>query len=177
MRILTISGSLRTASSNTVLLDALATLAPDGVEVVRCDAIGRLPFFNPDLDGDAPPPEVAAFRAELRAADAIIFSTPEYAHGVPGVLKNALDWTVSSGDLFRKPVALINASPIAHLAQESLMETLRTMENILVGGRPFAVPLARNSLDLAAMLANSDVTEALRAVLVAVVEAGRAANE
>ena len=165
MRIVTISGSLRATSSNTVLLRALALLAPPDVEVVACEAIGTLPFFNPDFDTPTPPPTVAAFRAELRAADGVIFSTPEYAHGVPGALKNALDWVVSSGDLYRKPVALINASPLAAIAQESLMETLRTMENTIVGGQPFRVPLPRNSLAVEAIVADPELAKALRAVV------------
>ena len=94
------------------------------------DGLGELPHFNPDLDeeGAAAPAPVAALRALLIDADAVLISSPEYAHGVPGVLKNMLDWLVSTGELVDKPVALLNASPVGcGYAQAALLETLRTM--------------------------------------------------
>ncbi|MCU1349277.1 MAG: flavoprotein, partial [Acidobacteria bacterium] len=93
MRILAISGSLRNGSSNTNLLRAAAALAPDGVDVVLYDRLGDLPPFNPDVESAGTPiPSVDDFRAQLTAAAAVAICSPEYAHGVPGVLKNALDW-------------------------------------------------------------------------------------
>ena len=89
MRILAISGSLRGGSSNTQALRALTSLVPDGVSVELYEGIGDLPHFNPDLDGETPIPAVEHFRAALAGADGVVFSSPEYAHGVPGVLKNA----------------------------------------------------------------------------------------
>src|SRR5215471_687580 len=100
-RILAISGSLRAVSSNTALLRAAAMLAPAGVEIRVYDGLGDLPHFNPDLEG-AEPPVVKDFGAQVGAADGIILSTPEYAHGVPGVLKNALDWLVGGFDFINK---------------------------------------------------------------------------
>jgi NAD(P)H-dependent FMN reductase len=130
MTIIAISGSLRRNSSNAALLRAAARVAPEGVEIVLYDGVDRLPHFNPDLDeeGSAPPPPVAELRRILIDADAVLISSPEYAHGVPGALKNLLDWLVSTGQLVDKPVALLNASPAggSH-AQASLAETLRTM--------------------------------------------------
>ena len=89
-------------------------LAPKGMEVTIYEGLASLPHFNPDDDeeGTTPPPAVAALRALLGAADGILISTPEYAHGVPGSLKNALDWLVSDGALVDKPIALISASPV-----------------------------------------------------------------
>jgi len=130
MRIVAISGSLRAASSNTAVLRALAAIAPVGVDVVLYDGAGGLPHFNPDLDeeGAAAPESVRALRELLAGADAIVISSPEYAHGVPGSLKNLLDWLVSAGELAGKPVALLNASPWGgEYAQNALFETLRTM--------------------------------------------------
>lgn len=127
MKIVAISGSLRAQSSNTLLLRAAASLFP-GMELY--DAMGDLPHFNPDLDGEgsvAPAP-VQRLRETLIAADAILISCPEYAHGVPGTFKNLLDWLVSTGELVGKPVALLNASPSGGMyAQSQLLETLRTM--------------------------------------------------
>src|SRR4030095_5850690 len=108
--ILAISGSLRGASLNLALIQALRRVAPADIEVSIYDRLDHLPFFNPDLDGDISPSAVGQFRAAVDACDAVVISSPEYAHGVPGVLKNALDWVVGSGELVDKPVALLNAS-------------------------------------------------------------------
>jgi NAD(P)H-dependent FMN reductase len=127
MKILAICGSLRAQSSNLALLRAAATIA---AEVEIYEGLGDLPHFNPDddVEGATPPPAVAELRAMLAEADGILISSPEYAHGVPGSLKNALDWLVSDGALVDKPVALINASPVGgEFARDSLLETLRTM--------------------------------------------------
>jgi chromate reductase len=107
----------------------MANTAPPGVELELYDGVGALPHFNPDLDnGSAPPPApVVDFRTRLRAADAVLISTPEYAHGVPGSLKNAIDWLVGDGELVGKPVVLVNATSRSTYAQESLTETLTVM--------------------------------------------------
>jgi chromate reductase, NAD(P)H dehydrogenase (quinone) len=127
IRILAISGSLRASSSNTALLQAAAASAPQGIEVSLYDGLGELPHFNPDLDSETPPAAVARWRSALVSADGVVFSVPEYAHGVPGVLKNSLDWVVGSGELVNKPVTLFNASARGTYAQASLTETLTVM--------------------------------------------------
>ena len=98
LRIIAISGSLRAVSSNTALLRAASGLAPQEVEVTLYENLAELPHFNPDLEG-AEPRSVTDFRSLLHSSDAVLISSPEYAHGVPGALKNALDWLVSSGEL------------------------------------------------------------------------------
>ena len=130
MKIVAISGSLRSGSSNAALLRAAARVAPAGVNVELYEGLGQLPHFNPDDDaeGSVPSATVGALRRLLIEADGVLISSPEYAHGVPGALKNMLDWLVSTGELAGKPVALLNASPSGgSYAQESLLETLRTM--------------------------------------------------
>jgi chromate reductase, NAD(P)H dehydrogenase (quinone) len=111
MRIVALSGSLQERSSNTALLDTARSVAPDDITVVISDAVRRVPLFNPDLDQSPRPVAVERFRREVGAADAILIASPEYAFGVPGALKNALDWLVGSGDLYAKPVAIIAGSP------------------------------------------------------------------
>jgi NAD(P)H-dependent FMN reductase len=136
MKIIAICGSLRAQSSNRALLQAAVKAAPEGMEVTIYEGLAGLPHFNPDDDeeGTTPPPAVAELRALLAAADGILISSPEYAHGVPGSLKNALDWLVSDGALVDKPIALINASPVGgQYAQASLVETLTTMNWRVVG--------------------------------------------
>ena len=151
LRILAISGSLRVVSSNTAILRAMSILAPDRVEIILYDQLADLPYFNPDLDGEAilPPPTVLELRSRIGRADGILISSPEYAHGVPGVLKNALDWLVSSLEFPGKPVALINASPRATHAQAALTEILKTMSARLIAEASIAVPLASNRVDVA----------------------------
>ena len=113
MRVLGISGSLRRGSHNARLLRAAAATLPSGATFVEFDRLGDLPPFNEDRELFAPEP-VEALRAAVREADALIISTPEYNHSLPGVLKNALDWlsrpTVAEGALKDKPVLVIGAS-------------------------------------------------------------------
>ena len=132
MNILAISGSLRKGSSNTTLLAALKLLAPADVDITLFEGLASLPHFNPDDDGEEnAPTTVMGFRNQLQQCDGVLISSPEYAHGVPGSLKNALDWIVSSGELYKKPVALINASSRATHAQASLIEIINTMGAML----------------------------------------------
>ena len=91
MRILAISGSLRPASLNTSLVRAAAHLAPPDSDFTVYTGMGNLPHFSPELDTDPPLPAVADLRAQLAAADLVLICTPEYAHGMPGSLKNLLD--------------------------------------------------------------------------------------
>jgi chromate reductase len=127
--VVALSGSLRAGSSNAALLRAAIALAHPALAIAFDElAIGALPHFSPDLDSDDPPAAVRAFRGGLAAAEGVIVCSPEYAHGVPGALKNALDWIVSSGELLDKPVLLLNASPAGgQFAQASLAETLTVM--------------------------------------------------
>ncbi len=129
MRWLTISGSLRRASTNTAALAAFARLAPAGVEVVAYEGLASLPAFNPDDDaeGAVAPHAVAELRRAVSEADALVIAAPEYAHGLPGAFKNGLDWLVASDAMVGKPIALINTAPRAFHAQADLREILGTM--------------------------------------------------
>lgn len=168
MKTLAISGSLRASSSNTSMLRAAAALAPSGIEFTLFQGIGNLPHFNPDLDDETVSPLVEDFRIALRTADAVIFSVPEYAHGVPGVLKNALDWVVGSGELAGKPVVLFNPSARGTYAQASLSETLSVMAakivpeasiTLQVPGMAISAELIQQDADMSAKL--TDAFEAL----------------
>ncbi|WP_428739242.1 NADPH-dependent FMN reductase [Sulfurimonas sp.] len=112
MKILAISGSLRSKSYNSAIVRALKEI-DENVNIYK--DLGKLPFFNPDinthtLEEDFSPALVQEFRKSIASSDAIIISTPEYAFEISGVLKNALDWLVSSAEIVNKPVAIISAS-------------------------------------------------------------------
>jgi chromate reductase len=164
-RILAISGSLRAASSNTQLLRACAQLAPAGVQIDLYDGLGTLPHFNAELDTETPPPAVAAFRAQVAAADALIISSPEYARGVPGSLKNALDWLVGSSDVVEKPVALLNGSPRASYSQQSLAITLKTISANLIANEPYLAPVLGKTLQSQEIVDDAALAAVIRQML------------
>ncbi len=128
IKILAISGSTRKASSNLNLIKAIADLASETFTINIFERLSDLPHFNPDLDNENIPEQVTDFRRQLREADGILICTPEYAIGVPGTLKNAIDWTVSSMEFSKKPVALITASLSGEKAHNSLLGTLLIIE-------------------------------------------------
>ncbi len=111
--VLLVSGSLRRASTNTALLRSAASRPSQGLECHLYEGLGRLPAFNPDDDGAPLDPEVAHLREQIHGADAILFSTPEYAGALPGSLKNLLDWCIGDPDprsIYNKPVGWVNTS-------------------------------------------------------------------
>ena len=150
MRVLAIPGSVRAASSNVALLRALSTLAPEGMQIELYEGLLTLPMFTPDVADAALPAPVVELSARLVAADAVVICTPEYAFGMPGVLKNALDWLVSSGDLYEKPVAALSASPNEGGGARALgwlRETLSAHHAHVPAAATFAIPFVRKVLD------------------------------
>lgn len=145
-RILLISGSTRSASTNTAALRAIAALAPDGVTAVVYAGLADLPAFNPDQDSEDPHPAVALLRQQLGEADVVLFCTPEYAGTLPGSLKNLLDWTVGTGDLYRKPVAWFNvANPgRGEGAQATLVTVLGYVDAKVVEGACARLTVSRD---------------------------------
>src|SRR5438874_5342419 len=168
-RILAISGSLRAGSSNTALLQSAARLAHAGMEIAVFTGLGDLPHFNPDLDGegDEAPLAVASLRELVSAADGLIISSPEYAHGIPGSMKNALDWLVSYPDFAGRLVGLWDASAAGgQRAQASLIETLSTMAARVLLEASLLEPFLRRKLAPGAPL-DEDTVRAVRASLAA----------
>ncbi len=143
LRVLAISGSLRRASTNTAALEAMARLAPSGMRVTLYRDLAKLPPFNPDHDVESEPkPEtVEALRKAVEESDAVIIASPEYAHGIAGALKNALDWLVASETFAGKPMVLVNAAPRAFHAQAALREVLSTMAARLLPEAFASLPL------------------------------------
>ncbi|MCE7060419.1 NADPH-dependent FMN reductase [Dyadobacter sp. CY343] len=124
INILGISGSLRSDSTNVIILRVIESLLPENVTFQIFNGLGEMPHFSPGLEErDA----VMKFKRALQLADAVIISTPEYAFGVPGTLKNALDWTVATGEFNEKPVAAISASPLNTGGDKALASLLLTL--------------------------------------------------
>ena len=167
---LAISGSLRARSSNTEILRAAALVAAPSARVELFEHLAALPHFNPDLDveGAVLPEAVRDLRARIAAARGLLICSPEYAHGVPGVLKNALDWLVSGPEMVNKPVGLINASPRSKHALASLAETLRTMSATLVAGASIELPLGGRRLDAAGIAADAELARLIRTAVKAI---------
>jgi len=164
VNVLAISGSLRKASLNTAVLRATARLAPPGIEVALYRGLGDLPLFNPDIEVPAPVP-VAALREQIVASDALIIASPEYAHGVTGAIKNALDWMVGNESFVHKPVALFNASPRATRAQAALRETVSTIAARVVEEASITVPILGSGLGEEAIVHHPEIRSALIAAL------------
>ncbi|MGV8935464.1 MAG: NADPH-dependent FMN reductase [Gallionellaceae bacterium] len=164
LNILAISGSLRAASMNTALLRAVARLAPVDICVTLCQGLGDLPLFNPDIEA-SDPPAVASLRAQIVTADGLIIASPEYAHGITGVMKNALDWMVGCEAFVHKPVALLNASPRAVHAQASLQEIVTMMSARVVEKASITLPILGFKLDEDGMVAHAEISSALRSSL------------
>jgi chromate reductase, NAD(P)H dehydrogenase (quinone) len=168
--VLALSGSLRQESKNTAFLQAAALVAPENVRVHLYPHLGDLPPFNPDLE-DQVGPAVQTFRQALAEADALLICCPEYAHGVPGAFKNALDWVVSSGELVGKPVGLLNASAQGEFAQASLEGTLHVMSARLVPAACLRIAVAGPPQGAGVLAALPEVAQPLIRVLTALREA------
>ena len=169
--VLGLCGSLRAASWNRMMLRAASRLAPAGMVLEIYPNLGAIPLFNPDLEA-ADPPSVAELRRKIIDADALAIASPEYAHGVSGVIKNALDWMVGNESFVLKRVAVFNASPRASHARAALQETLRTMSAVVVDAASVELPLLGSGLDEDGLVAHPEFAPTLRAALEALAASG-----
>ena len=169
LKIIGISGSLRAASLNSAVLRAAKLLLPENVELVIYKQLAELPHFNPDLEGSEPS-SVMNFRKQLQEADGVLIASPEYAHGVPGTMKNALDWVVASGEFVNKPVALLNVFERSTWAPALLKETLTMMTAIFVESASITLPLKSNKASESDIASDEEVSKALRTSLAIFVE-------
>ena len=170
MRILAISGSLRSDSNSTALLRALREEAPEGVEVELWNGLKEIPPYDGDDDVVPGPPEVEEFRARVREADAVFFATPEYNSSIPGALKNALDWAsrpLATNAFRNKPVAVISSSAGAFggvWAGAELRKILGAM-GARVAEAELAVGHAHDKLDDKGRVIDQEVLQGLREAL------------
>jgi chromate reductase, NAD(P)H dehydrogenase (quinone) len=170
INILAISGSLRPNSSNNMIINIIAGMTPANVTINTYHGLASLPHFNPDLDNDTPPAPVAMFRSLLKNADGVLISTPEYAFGVPGSLKNALDWTVSSGEFVDKPVALVTASSRGQDAHASLLLTLGAISAKVDENAALLISFIRSKVNSEGQVTDAEVMDSLQKVLAALLK-------
>jgi len=164
VQLLAISGSLRQASSNSKLLQAAQTLAPENVTITLYQRLGDLPHFNPD-DDFAQFEAVVDLRAQVAQADGLIISCPEYAHGVPGSFKNALDWLVGGPEFYEKPVAFFNASGRGAHAQASLREIVKTMSGRVIDEACLTLPFIGKQFDQVRLETDPELSTLIRSAI------------
>ena len=171
MRVLGIAGSLRSGSLNRALLHAAAELAPAGMEVRLFDGLGDIPPFNEDVEAQGDPARVRTFKAAIEEADALLIATPEYNYGVPGVLKNAIDWAsrpAGKSPLNRKPAAIMGASMGAHgtaRAQPALRQTFVFTETYVMLRPELYVARAHEKVDATGRLVDDATRRQLQKLL------------
>jgi NAD(P)H-dependent FMN reductase len=170
MKFLGISGSLRAASLNSLLLRAAARLAPVDVSMTVYPSLGDIPLFNPDIEASDPAP-VAMLRQAIISADALVIASPEYAHGVTGVIKNALDWMVGTEAFIDKPIALFNASPLSTYAPPALKEIVSVMSARVVEAASIDVWVRGSKLDEDGLVAHPEMSHTIRQALLSLSEA------
>lgn len=163
IKLLGLSGSLRKNSLNMAALKALKTITPSHVEL-ELGSIADLPLFNPDREGETIP-ALIDLKAALMRADGLVIASPEYAHGISGPMKNALDWLVSGEEFPDKPIMLINTSPRASHAQQALKEVLTTMSGRVIDRACVTVPLLGGQFDLNHLEGSDEIAAALQSSL------------
>ena len=167
IKILAISGSLRSNSSATGIIRHVIKLFPETINFTVYQGIGKLPHFD---DNETVPTEVTVFRQLLADADGIFICQPEYAFGVPGSLKNALDWIVSSGELTDKPVALVTAATGGDKAHAALLLILKALSSKVGDGATLLIPFVRTKLNDKGEVINAEIAQSLAAVVNALLE-------
>jgi len=163
--ILAISGSLRHGSSNHAILQYLGSIVPEDIDYKIYNDLAQIPPFDPGLDNDTPPAKIADLRQLFAKADGIIICTPEYAFGVPGSLKNMLDWLVSSSTLVDKPVALITASLGGEYAHASLLLTLGALSANVVDETTLLIQFIRAKMDANGKVKDEETAKNLQDLL------------
>jgi chromate reductase len=162
IKIVAISGSLRSNSSNNAVLRVAAQLVPAEVAFTVYEGLGALPHFNDSID---PADTVKEFRTLLKEADGIIICSPEYAFGVPGSLKNAIDWTVSSGEFVNKPTALITAATGGNNAHAALLLTFTALSANIAEESKLLISFVRYKMNAAGEINDPATIEAIQHVV------------
>jgi NAD(P)H-dependent FMN reductase len=170
--ILAICGSLRAKSTNLSIIENVAAMSAESLNISLYQDLSALPAFNPDLDTEdsVPPAAVADLRKRINESDGVLICTPEYVFAVPGALKNAIDWTVSSAAFVNKPTALITASGLGEKAHESLLLTLQTLEAKIGEKAALHIPYARTKINAEGIVSDAATVEALKNLIESFIE-------
>ncbi|RWY50115.1 NADPH-dependent FMN reductase [Mucilaginibacter gilvus] len=163
--IFAISGSLRVGSTNHNILKHVGTLLPPKFDYHIYDALATIPPFDPGLDNDTPPQAVAELRGLISNADAIIICTPEYAYGVPGQLKNALDWMVSSGTFVDKSVSLITASLGGDACHAAMLLILGAINSTVIPEATLLIQFIRSKMGADGEIVDGETREEVKRVV------------
>lgn len=158
-KIFAISGSTKAASTNGLYIACITALLGKDFEVTNFPSVADIPHFNPDLDLENPLKAVADLRSNIQHADGIIISTPEYAMGLPGSLKNLLDWTVSSASFSGKPVLALVASTQGEKAYQSIIDILTVIEAKVTAQ---LIPYAKAKINDQAVITDNETLAVLK---------------
>ena len=161
-KILAIPGSLRPNSSSNHILNELVSFVPSNATIEIYRGIGSLPHFN---DAEEPSASVVDFRDRVREADVVLICTPEYAFGIPGSLKNAIDWTVSSAEFYNKPVGLVKAATHAEKGHAAMMLVLTAINAMIIEDASILISYVRSKLDSAGKIKDEGLSKALKKVV------------
>jgi len=161
-KIFAISGSTKAISTNALYITAISRLLGREFEVINFSSIAVIPHFNPDLDQENPPQAVEELRSTIKKADGIVISTPEYAMGLPGSLKNMLDWTVSSASFSGKPVLALVASTQGEKAYQSIIDILTVIEARV---SPQLIPFAKAKINNEGAITDQETLAALKSTV------------
>jgi chromate reductase len=162
MKILAVPGSLRSDSSSSQILRNIQTLLPANIQFEVYGGIGTLPHFN---DAASPPVEVLEFRTKVKEANGVIICTPEYAFGIPGSLKNALDWTVGSAEFVDKPVVLITASSQGEKGHAAMLLVLQAISANVIAESSMIISFVRAKLDEHGNVKDLETLDALKTAM------------
>lgn len=169
-KILGISGSTRKNSSNEAILKYIANAFNDILDLEIFDGIDKLPHFNPDLDGENPPNIISEFRRKITNADGIIFCTPEYVFNLPGSLKNAIDWNVSTTIFSNKPVAIIVAATSGEKALESLETIMKTIEAKIPEKAKKVIGGAKGKIKSNGEIGNNEIKNEIKNLIISLID-------
>ena len=167
-KILIIPGSLRASSSSNLILKAIVSFSPKYSEIEVCNAIGSLSHFN---DPEEEPAQVMDFKKRIKQADGVLICTPEYAFGIPGALKNALDWTVGSGEFLDKPVGVVTASSQGEKGHSALRLVLTALSAKIIDEASFLISSVRARLDSEGKIKEKELEIKLRSVVPSLMDA------
>jgi chromate reductase len=164
-KILAISGSTRSDSVNLHILQAIVEMYREVADFTIYNEIDQLPHFNPDLDIEPFPPAVDSFRKKIELSDGVLICTPEYVFSLPGSLKNAIEWTVSTTLFTDKPTALITAASSGQKAFEALNLLMRTLSVRLTDNGALLISAPKTKVSKEGVITDTATLQAIRELM------------